>query len=183
VVAGALILTYFGAFWAYESITNWPQVSPLAVVLLSLPVVALTVFAILRFIGVARLPIATNGEQAVRDGKRIGITFGVIFTVEFILIAVVSIILANLDRPLLIPVAIALIVGLHLFPLARVFRLRVYTITGLMCVVSSLASLLIYEEALRLLVLGLAVAIILWVSAGVVLIWNTGSNRGDSSRI
>jgi len=52
----------------------------------------------------------------------------------------------------------------------------VYIITGSVCVVCSLASLLIYDEALRLLMLGLAIAIVLWVSAGLVLIWHTGSN-------
>jgi hypothetical protein len=174
VTIGAFVLTFFGAFWASEALTNWPQTPPWAYGVLGVPAVALTLFAILRFINVAKLPEAVDGDQAARGGKRTGIAFGVVVAAEFILIAAASVIFGKLGWPLLIPVAIALIVGLHFFPLARLFHVPVYSVTGLLCVVSSLASLLVADEAVRLLLLGLAIAIILWGSAGVALFRYTG---------
>ena len=174
VAIGALVLTFFGVFWAFA---NWPQAPSWAYGVLSLPVVALTLFAVVRFINAAKLPEAMDGDQAARDGKRTGIAFGVVFAVEFILIAAAAAILAKLNRPLLIPVAIALIVGLHFFPLARLFHVPVYSVTGMLCVACSLASLLVADEAVRLLLLGLTIAIILWGSAGVVLMRYTGSSE------
>lgn len=169
VAIGALILTFFGVFWAFA---NWPQAPSWAYGVLSLPVVTLTLFAVVRFINTAKLPEAMDGDQAARDDKRTGIAFGVVFAVEFILIAAAAAILNNLDRPLLIPVAIALIVGLHFFPLARLFHVPVYSVTGLLCVACAFASLLVADESVRLLLLGLTIAIILWGSAGVVLMKN-----------
>ena len=173
-VIGAFVLTFFGAFWASQAITNWPQASPLAYGILGLPEVALILFAVMRFINVGNLPEATDGDQASRDGKRTGITFGLIVAVEFSLIAVAANIRVKLDRPLLITVAIALIVGLHFFPLARLFGVPIYSVTGLLCVACAFASLLIADEALRIFILGLAIAVVLWGTAGVVLLRYTG---------
>ena len=174
VAIGALVLTFFGVFWASEAITNWTQAPSWAYGVLSLPVITLTLFAVVRFINAAKLPEAMDGDQAARDGKRTGIAFGVVFSIEFILIAVAAVILNNLDRPLLIPVAVALIVGLHFFPLARLFHVPIYSVTGLLCVACAFASLLVADEAVRLLLLGLAIAIILWGSAGAALLQYTG---------
>ena len=118
-----------------------------------------------------------DGDLATRDGKRTGIAFGIVFAVEFILIATAAAILTKLDRPLLIPVVIALIVGLHFFPLARLFHVPVYSITGMLCVVCALVSLLVTDEPVRLLLLGLAIAIVLWGSAGIVLVLYTGFSK------
>jgi hypothetical protein len=177
VATGAFVLTFFGAFWAFEAITNWPQTSSFVYVLLSLPVAALILFAVIRFFDVAKLPQAADGDRAARDGKRTGIAFGIIFAVEAILIAAAAVILGALGHPLFIPIAVALIVGLHLLPLARLFGVPLYYVTGLLCIACALASLLVPDEALRLLMLGLAIAMILWGSAGVVLLQHTGFNR------
>ena len=91
VTIGAFVLTFFGAFWASEALTNWPQTPPWAYGVLGVPAVALTLFAILRFLNVAKLPEAVDGEQAARRGKRTGIAFGVVVAAEFILIAAASV--------------------------------------------------------------------------------------------
>ena len=47
---GALVLTVFSAFWALESISNWPQAPFYLYGILSLPVLGLTLFAVSRLI-------------------------------------------------------------------------------------------------------------------------------------
>lgn len=171
---GALVLSWFGAFWAFASILHWPRATFWTWALAGIPVVALTLFSILRMIGAAGLPEAADGAQAAREGKRMGRNFGIICGIEFALIGGASALLARSGRPLLIPVAIALIVGLHFLPLARVFRLPVYYATGVLCVAFALASLLVADETVRLLALGVAMAVVLWLSAAAVLLRHTG---------
>ena len=174
VVIGALVFTFFGAFWAVASVVNWPAAPLGAYGLVAIPVVALTVLAVVRLIRSRELPPAVDPTQAKRDGKRMGIEFGIIFTLEFAFIAVTAVLLDNADRTLLIPVAVAFIVGLHFLPLAWVFRLPFYYVTGVLCVASALTSLAIRDESVRLLVLGLAIAVVLWVSALIVLLRYAG---------
>jgi hypothetical protein len=175
VVIGALVFTFLGAFWSVESIVNWPGAPVWTYGLVAIPTVGLTAFAFMRLVRSRGLPAASDPTRASRDGKRMGIAFGIIFTVEFALVAVCAVVLDNAGRSLLIPVAVAFIVGLHFLPLARVFRLPFYYVTGLACVTCSLGSLLVADEPVRLLALGLAVAAVLWASALVVLLRYTGS--------
>jgi len=174
VVIGALIFSFLGAFWAAESIANWPGAPAWAYGLVAVLVLGLTAFAVARLVSSRSLPPAADPVAASREGKRMGIAFGVTFTVEFVLIALVAVLLDNAGHSLLIPVAVALIVGAHFLPLARVFRLPFYYVTGLLCMACALGVLLLPAESVRLLVLGLSVAAVLWVSAFVVLIRYTG---------
>lgn len=173
---GALVLTFFGMLWAFAAVSNWPQTPPYFYTLISQPVLWITIFAASRLNTVMKLPPSTREDQIPRDGKKTGIIFGVIFAVEFILIAVTAAILNALDRPLLIPIVVALIVGLHFFPLARLFRVQFYSVTGFLCVVCAFGSLFIMDESLRLMLLGLSIAVVLWGSAIVVLLRYTGFN-------
>ncbi len=179
---GALVLSWFGAFWAFASIVHWPAAPPWAYAAAGLPVVALTLFSASRIVGSATLPPANDEAEAAREGKRMGRNFGIVCGIEFALIGAAAAALGSTGHPLLIPVAIALIVGLHFLPLARVFGLRVYTFTGVLCVACSLASLLVTDETARLLALGLAMAAVLWVSAGLVLFRYTGRAKEDPGK-
>ena len=170
VVIGAVVFTFLGAFWAVESIANLPAAPLWSYGLVAIVVVALGALAVRRFASSRSLPPAADPVQASREGKRMGIVFGVVFTVEFALIAVAATVLDSTGHSLLIPVAVAFIVGAHFLPLAAVFKLPFYYVTGAVCMVCALASLLIVVEPVRLFALGLAIAAILWVSALVVLL-------------
>jgi hypothetical protein len=174
VVIGALVFSFLGAFWAVESIANWRGASARAYALVAIVVIGLTAFAVARLASSRSLPRAADPAAASREGRQMGIAFGVIFAVEFGLIALVAVLLDNAGRSLLIPVAVAFIVGVHFLPLARVFRLPFYYVTGLLCMACSLGVLMLPVESVRLLVLGLSVAAVLWVSALVVLLRYTG---------
>jgi hypothetical protein len=174
VVTGTVVFSFLGAFWAIVSIANWQGAPLWGYSLVAVPVIALNALAVTRLISSRSLPRAADPAAARRDGKRMGIAFGIIFTVEAGLIAMVALWLDNAGRSLLIPVAVAFVVGAHFLPLARVFRLPFYYVTGLLCIACALSVLLIPVESMRLVILGLSFAAVLWISALVVLLRHTG---------
>jgi len=95
-----------------------------------------TVFAIWLFIEavmtmrtVRKLPDSPANETDKRVGKR----FGIIFGIEFFLIAISFIFLGNsiIGNPNYIPPVIAFIVGAHFIPLGVMFKMRVHIILGI----------------------------------------------------
>jgi hypothetical protein len=177
---GVLFLTYFGEYWVFVSMTNWPKAPVWVYTISSLPVIALTYFAVMRLIRAEKLPVTAAEVQSAGDGKRPGRLFGIIFTIEFILIYSAVIILNKMEKPLLVPIAIALIVGLHFFPLAGLFHNRVYYVSGGLFIIFSITALLIEDKMAGLVMLGIASAIVLWVSAAIVLIYYTGISKRNS---
>jgi hypothetical protein len=93
--------------------------------------------------------------QSQRQRKRVGILFGIIFGVETGLIALCSTLLARRGLGLWIPIAIAIIVGVHFLPPARVFEVQLYYWTGSLSVLGVLGCLLISDLGTRLLCVGL----------------------------
>jgi hypothetical protein len=176
---GALVLTCAGAAWAITALANRPGSSTWAFAAVSLPVLSLITVGVSRLNAVAkdshRRPIDPDASDRARQGRKVGLLFGLVFTVEIVLIALTAILLSRAGRPLLIPVAIVAIVGAHFLPLARIFRIPTYGVAGLFLVGASLGSLLIADEPVRLFALGLVVAVILWASATMVLVLHTGS--------
>ncbi len=176
---GALVLTGFGGFWAFESVVNQPEARTWEYVAAGVTGALLAGLCVLRLVGASNLAEADDPALAARAGRRMGMSFGIIFGIEGLLIGAAAGALARAGRPLLIPVAIALIVGLHFFPLARVFQVRVYDLTGLLCVVAGLGSLLVPDGPARLVALGFAMTAVLWISATVVLVRYTGLASGS----
>ena len=75
--------------------------------------------------------------------------------------------------------AVAGIVGAHFVPLARIFRIPTYTATGVLLVGAAAGSLLIADERGRSFALGITAALVLWASAGAVLVIHCGPRRTD----
>jgi hypothetical protein len=124
---------------------------------------------------VARLRLSRNSPSihdplAAAKGKRIGRLFGIIFATESGLIWLCATLLALLGLSIWIPIAIAVIVGLHFIPLARVFEAPVYYWTGVLCVAGMLGCSLIRDAGPRLLCAGLTMAAVLWLTAVVLLL-------------
>jgi hypothetical protein len=176
---GALVLTYTGAAWAFAALGNRPGATPAwQFGVLTLPVLLLTALSVTRLVAVARLPIAPGSDaeaiEGARRGRRVGVLFGVVFAVEFGSIALAAILLSRAGRPLLIPVVIVAIVGVHFLPLARIFHVPTYGFGGVVLVLAALGSLLITDEPARVFALGMVTGLVLWVSAATVLALHTG---------
>lgn len=180
--SGVLFMTFFGALWA--SLTDF-GLGPVGRVLL-LSVVAIISVALL--IAVAyllraarRLPPNRSADARAR-GKDQGRRFLFVLGIEFAAIALASYLLGVTGRAELIPPVVGLLVGLHFLPLASVFGVRLYYLTGtLMTLIAAVAVIALlsgitpggaFEWSA---VVGLANAAILWVTALIMLraVWRS----------
>jgi hypothetical protein len=110
-------------------------------------------------------------------GWRMGIGFGVVFGSEALLIALASIILsANGLDDFIVPV-IALIVGLHFLPLAWLFQVQVYYVTGARMSLVAVVTLPAVPQTatangapLWVIVPATGSAVVLWLTAAIALL-------------
>src|SRR5699024_10779879 len=131
---GVLFMAFFGTMWAYAGIMGLQgSGSPWLLV-------ASLIIGTLLFIGACQLIFASREipnqvpNADARYNKNIGICFNIIFIAE-VLIIVISIAVCNIiGYTELIPLVIAIIVGIHFLPLAYLFQVRIYYFTGaLLC--------------------------------------------------
>jgi hypothetical protein len=142
IASGIFFMAFFGAFWGFTSASflssAFQSVAFVLVGLVTLGFVGM-VGILLRY--AHALPKTVSPEDAAL-GKRIGIWFGIVFGIEIVLIALASTLLSTFQLDRFITPAIALIVGIHFFPLARLFRVPTYAMTGVLFSVLALVALL-----------------------------------------
>ncbi len=97
--------------------------------------------------------------------------FQIVGIAEGVAIGAAVFALVRAGLPDWIPAVVALIVGIHFFPLASIFRVRMYHATGLLlCAVSALTVILAAAsgvEAVWFAVPGLGSALVLWATGAV----------------
>jgi len=169
--SGVFFMAFFGTLWAYTGIMGlqgWG--APLLLV-------TAVAIGIVLFIGGVSL-IRASGElanqvskTALRHGKRTRFWFNIIFAAEGLAIAITIAISNATHHPELIPVIIAIIVGVHFLPLARLFQVRLYYFTGtLLCLLAIItwlfvpAKVTLGENQINafMSVVGFGSALILW---------------------
>ena len=111
-----------------------------------------------------------DDPAAAAKGKRAGMLFGIIFGLEGGLIALCSTLLARYGLGIWIPIAAAVIVGVHFIPLAFVFEVPLYYWTGVLSVLGMLACSLVPDAATRVLCAGLVMAAVLWLTVVLLLL-------------
>ncbi|MGB8886853.1 MAG: hypothetical protein WCC87_09015 [Candidatus Korobacteraceae bacterium] len=126
--------------------------------------ILLLALCVMRLRALRNIPSIPDPVAAAK-GKRAGMLFGIIFGIECALIWLCAMLLARLGLSIWIPIAVAVIVGLHFIPLARVFEVRLYYWTGALSVLGVLGCSLIHEAGTRLLWAGLTMAAVLWLTA------------------
>jgi hypothetical protein len=131
--------------------------------------IALLLLCVLRLVALRDIP-SIDDPAAAAKGKRAGMFFGIIFGAEGGLIALCSVLLARVGLDFWIPIAAAVIVGLHFIPLARLFEVPLYYWTGAIIVLGMLGCSLIRDVATRQLCAGLVMAAVLWLTAVLVLL-------------
>ena len=102
--------------------------------------------------------------------RRIGRRFGLINAVQWGAIIAAIIVLNVIHRTGFIAPAIAVIVGIHFFPLAAVFRQPSYYATGTLGCIIGVIGFLIADDAARLSVVGLSFGLLLWLTTIAVLV-------------
>ncbi|MFG2516251.1 DUF7010 family protein [Streptomyces sp. NPDC048584] len=162
---GTLVLSVFALVWAFAAASGTGSATDLVPV--SIEAAALAVTAATIYLGHRKDAAPSPRTVSLPANWARGV--GVVNTVE--LVAVFAVIAASnaAGRPEFIPAGIALVVGLHFFPLARLYDqwqyrwtaalLTAVAVVGVVLVVAGLS-----DENVRL-VVGLACAAVLWVSA------------------
>lgn len=171
-MSGALILTFFGALWALltlSALMSQPR--------MFLIIIVVIVTAMLSYAAIMILRAAQQLPQSVSpDARAQGITlfkwFPLIVVIEFVAIALASRLLIQANRDELIPLIIALIVGIHFLPLATIFHVPAYYLTGTIMIMLAGGALIALFFNVTLggiyawsVVVGLGNAVILWLTA------------------
>jgi hypothetical protein len=151
-----LVLTTFATAWAWAAL----QLSGAAPALILLPI----------SLSLALIVSGWRGSGMVPSrGQHVGKVVALWSTIEVVAILVTANLVQYLHRDDLMFPLVAVIVGLHFFPLARSIPVRLYHGTGAGFVVAGLVGLLL-PAAERPVAVGLGAALILWATALVVVL-------------
>ena len=105
--------------------------------------------------------------------------FNLVFGLEGVVIALAVVLLGRSGMGTLVPAVVAIIVGVHFFPLAELFRVRAYHATGAaLCVLGMVAFVLVPQA--RLPFVGLGCAATLFATAAYMLCLGGGARRRDA---
>ncbi len=169
VASGVLFMAVFSTLWANIGIgglQGWGGRWPALVAILG--GIGLLTGGISLLLVSRRLP---SQVADVQWGSRTGLWFGSIFATEGLCIGVASGVCRALNRFDLFFPLMALIVGVHFFPLATLFQVTPYYLVGALLCALALITLLAVPDQITLgghqiaaqpAVLGLGAAVILW---------------------
>ncbi len=140
----------FGIGWLAIGVSVAPSSVGLRLSLL-LAGIAVGVSVAIMGIRAVRLPRGTVPPTAehVAAGRAIGRRFGLVFGLETLAILVAVAVLNGIHQPDYSPCAIAVIVGIHFFPLAPLFKAPIYNVTGILGCVVGVAGFFIADAVLR----------------------------------
>ncbi len=168
---GAAFMVFFGAIWmalgiyAGRTLPTWLRS---VVLVIGLALTLWVSLAARTAISASRnAPPETAQERAA--GRQIGRRFGLIFGLEGGAIFILILTLNALHRPAAILAGIAIIVGLHFFPLAALFGRPLYYATGTIGCGIGVIALMMPDTPIRNSFTGLSFGTLLWVTAAIVL--------------
>ena len=160
---GALFGAGFGAIWLALALyaLEWLSVATVAGLLLGLAALVVAALALLR---------AAKRWPRVPDDPALGRTFAWINAVQWAAVAIVAVTLNKLHLDAYVMCAITAIVGLHMFPLARLFHYAPHYGSGAALVAWAVVSAVFVPTAQLQGVSALGTGMILWISAAVTLV-------------
>ncbi|HVA64834.1 MAG TPA: hypothetical protein VNF74_14000 [Terriglobales bacterium] len=168
---GSLFLTFFGGFWMVAALNTASWLWLVACVLVPTSLLAMRAIGLLldsRRVRAGEPPPTPEEHDA---GRALGRRFAWVFMIEFGAIALAANLLASTGRADWIVFAIALIVAVHFFPLARIFQFRLYYWTGgaevVLCLLIAGAMRTRLQAADPL--FGLAMGLSLWLTVVILL--------------
>ncbi|SDQ01271.1 hypothetical protein SAMN05428975_5684 [Mucilaginibacter sp. OK268] len=161
---GLLLMALFTMMWAGIAQGGLEHYDHHAVLILfSIFSVIFVVYGITILIAAQRFPKFT-GDSDAAEGKMMATRFGIIFGIEGTAIPIISVILLVLGYQQFTLPAIALIVGLHFYPMAKVFNRTIdYYLATWTCLAALTGIILMaghqYTQALDLTIMGIGVAL------------------------
>ena len=169
---GAIVCIGFGEYSLYwwNVATNGGRKAWLyAITLISAALLAWSISQLIAFRYAPRPMLSTQLKRFYR------VWFSVIVATEVAAIVLGAPILAHLQRSDLYANWVDGVVGLHFFPLGKLFKLPVYYATGAVISLAALGSLLLPESSLRVGVCSGGTGLALWLTGGLILYKNLSS--------
>ena len=160
---GSIFFACFGVGWLFMSLIAKQQISPATVfgAMLGLVVLLLGAFTLMR---------AAKAHPRVPTDPAMGRAFTWINAIQWIAVAAVAFSFAKLHIDAYVISAITAIIGLHMFPLARIFRYPMHYATGAVLVAWAAASSIYLPTDQMQGTTALGTGSILWISAATTLI-------------
>ncbi|MGZ3946041.1 MAG: hypothetical protein ACXVIY_12745 [Mucilaginibacter sp.] len=165
IASGLMLMTVFTIIWA--CIANAGLRGADYHVILVLFCLLATVFVIsgLQLFNKAKMFLPSTSESDIAMKKKSGMWFGIIFGAEGLFIFLAVNIVTNIGHPELVIPAIALVVGLHFYPMAKIFRRKIdyylatwATLVAVLGFVFSLNKTLTEQGVLAFVGVGIAIA-------------------------
>jgi hypothetical protein len=163
---GASIMFGFGVVWLLLGVLVAPSSMGLRLSLLLAGIAVGVSVAIMGFraVRLPRDPLPPTAEQ-IAAGRAMGMRFGLVFGLETLAILVAVAVLNRFHQPDYIPCAIAVIVGIHFFPLASSFKVPVYNVTGILGCVAGVSAAFIADAVLRQKAVSISFGLLLWATS------------------
>lgn len=160
---GALFFVGFGLLWLLLGLYAKQRLTVvnLGIVLVCFGALGSAAAALLR---------KSESLPRVRDDPKMGRAFGMINAIQWIAVAVAAFTFARLHIDAYVMGAITAIVGLHMFPLARLFRYPMHYVTGGVLLAWAAASCLLFSQDAMQGSTALGTGVILWLAAAVTLV-------------
>ena len=141
---GVLFFSGFGSLWLFNGLTAMHRLSEIGVVAILTIAVAL-IFPALRLLQMASKTIPSIPESPAALAKKR--EFYRVNAIQWIAIVAAVFLFNLLHRPEFLAPVIAFIVGMHLFPLAKLFNYPAHNITGTLLVLWSTAIVALLPDA------------------------------------
>jgi hypothetical protein len=159
---GSMFFAGFGTGWLFMALAakQWISFATVSGVMLGMSILFLTAFYLLR---------QSRRWPRVPDDPGRGRAFGWINAIQWTAVFIVAFSFAKLHIDAYVISAITAIIGLHMFPLARLFRYPLHYATGAVLVAWAAASAILAPVERMQGTAALGTGIILWLSAAVTL--------------
>jgi len=173
---GSIFFACFGVGWLFLALTARQQISPSTVsgAMLGLVVLLLGALTLIR---------AAKVFPRVPDDPAMGRAFGWINAIQWVAIAAVGFSFAKLHIDAYVMCAITGIIGLHMFPLARLFRYPMHYVTGGVLVAWAAASAIFVPVDTMQGTTALGTGFLLWLSAATTLVLAFRSIRQPAQQL
>ena len=172
--SGVMFMAFFGTVWADVGIGGLQKSGAIWLLILSI-----LIGAALFFSGIALIRGSRNlSDTNARNSKNVDKWFNIVFATEFILIIIAAIVCNSIGHfDWFFPI-MAIIVGIHFFPLAYLFQVKAYYVTGMLLCLLAVATLLFvplkvsigeYQINTWWSLVGFGSMLILWITSLVIL--------------
>jgi hypothetical protein len=164
---GVLFLSGFGALWFLLGLAASQRLSLPTACALAAGLAAPVAGAVLLRRRSAALPASRLDPEEQRQAGR---TFGRVNAAQWAAIVLIAVVLGRLHLDAYTPAAVTVVVGLHFFPLARLFRSPQHHVTGAALVLWGAVCLLLVPRDVLQSTSAFGTGAILWTAAAVTLV-------------